>query len=119
MRRLLLSCVVGSALLIGAPTAMTGCAHSGSAVTDNAINYATGEQLYVTTVRTVTSLASTGRITLAQAERFDQARVACNNILNRWRASVQAGEAASLQASFESALAELIRIEAEAKGGPQ
>jgi len=118
MFRKLLPLVLPMLLLasVGSLLVLPGCAHTGSAVSDNAVNYATSEQLYITALRTVTSLAQQGKLTLAQAERVEAARASAGNILNQWRAAVARGEPASFQASFDSALAELTRISAQAQG---
>lgn len=111
----LISLVLPLAIL-GAVSIVPGCAHTGSAVSDNAVNYATSEQLYITTLRTLTSLASTGKLTRDQVERVERVRASANRVLDQWRASVLAGQAGSFQASFDTLITELIQLQLEAQG---
>ena len=119
MYKKIISCVLALVLVCGTATQLPGCAHTGSAVSDNAVNYATSEQLYITTLRTLTSLANSGKLTLDQAERIESIRARASSVLDRWRASVLAGQPGSFQASFDSVIAELIQLQLEAQGGAQ
>lgn len=115
--RLVFGLVLALAGLGSALTVLPGCAHTGTAVGDNRVYYAASEQLYTTTVRAVTALGQTGHLTLAQAEEFERYRERANALLDEWRAAVDRGEPTNLQASFDSLLRELARIQVQAQGG--
>ena len=101
-------------IVVIAPLAvMPGCSSSADPVTQNGVAYIQAESVYSATVRTMTTLANSGNLTLAQAQRFDTARRSASQLLTQWRVSVIAGKPFDGLSSLNSILDELIRIQLE------
>jgi hypothetical protein len=109
-----LACLIVAIFSAAALTAvpLSGCAASGAdPVTANAVSFYQTEAVYTSAVRTMTTLVDGGQASLAQAERFETARVSAARLLDEWRASVIAGRPFNGMDSLYSILDELVRIQ--------
>lgn len=112
--KILVSCVlILTATCIPAIT-LPGCAATGTSEGDNAVHYLQAETLYTSTLRTMTALANSGKVTREQAEEFEGYRASASRLLDEWRESVMAHEPFNGWDSLESILEELLRVQAEA-----
>lgn len=111
--KILVSCVFLLTATCIAPV-LPGCATAATSEENNAIHYLQTETLYTSTLRTMTALANSGKISREQAEEFERYRVSASRLLDEWRTSVLSHQPFSGWDSLESVLEELIRVQAEA-----
>ena len=109
---IIVACFLSVAVV--APLAvMPGCSSSADPVTQNGVAYIQAEAVYSSAVRTMTTLANSGNLTLDQATRFDRVRRSASQLLTQWRVSVIEGKPFDGLSSLNSILDELIRIQLE------
>ena len=94
---------------------MTGCQSTGTPAGDNARAYLNAESSYSHLVQAWDEILPTAFVTKDQAIAFESARVSANNILDRWRVAVVAGQPFDGWASLDSILTELTILLASAQ----
>lgn len=122
-RRLLSVLLAGAVLALGIPAAVTvpGCA-SGPAATGtdpvqaSALHYVQVQDLYSSTVRTMTALSKAGKVSLADMNQFEQYRSTVAGLLDQWHAAILAGQPWDGWSSLESVLGAFLQMQAQAAG---